>query len=191
MFRTNVGHDVIVEQGATLFDQASTVGHDIRAEQPAGIGIGGIAPGPAGSGSVGHDIHIEGVTGAGPGLNGDNYVCNTSVGHNLIVQQSASTAGHWYVGDFEPECGGGGVFVQQDLNVLHNANLVDVSENGTHPNPAFTGGIGHDLNVLNNATGYVVEGNVVGHDAHCGPTPNGHDGDFAANQAGDKNNGCT
>jgi hypothetical protein len=189
-FHTSVGHDVIVEKGATLFDQASTVGHDIKAEDPAGIGIGGIAPGPGGSGSVGHDIKIEGTSGAGPGIMGDNYVCNTTIGHDLVVEDSASAAGQWFIGDADPECPGGALFVKHDLNVVDNANMVDVSDNGTHPNPMFIGGIGHDLNVQGNAAGYVVEGNVAGHEATCGPAPNSHDTDGGTNSAPD-NDGCT
>ena len=190
---SSVGHDVIVNKGATLIDNAATVGHDIRADRPAAIGIGGNGPGQPGS--VGHDVRINGTTGAT--ASNDNYVCNTTVGHDVSVEGSAGGAGQWFIGDSEAQCGGGGVQVTHDLTVKNNANHVDVSENGTNPAGAFgglAGGVGHDLQVTGNLAGapngYVVEGNVVGHDATCAPAPNLSDGDFVANSAGHKNKGC-
>ena len=112
----------------------------------------------------------------------------------LVIQNSASTAGQWYVGDSDPECTGGAVQVGNDLNVTKNKNQVDVSENGTNAassNGGLAGGIAHDLNVTGNAAGFVVEGNIVGHDANCNPGPGVTDGDSAPNTAAHNNNGCT
>jgi hypothetical protein len=145
-----VQQDVNVGKGATLLDQGATVGHDIHADHPGGIGIGY-------GGSVGHDIHIDGLSGAGPGsYGGDNYVCNTTIGHDLAVQNTAIGAGTWYIGD-PPECTYGNT-VGHDLHVEHNANPLDVSHNT----------VTHDLQVQDNKPGpVVVSNNSAGHDAQC------------------------
>jgi hypothetical protein len=176
-----IGHDLIVQRGATLIDLGAAIGHDIHADSPAAIGIGS-------GGRVGHDIQINGTTGTVPG--GANSVCNTTVGHDLVIQGGASGSGPWVVGDFDEGCFGGGVLVQHDLNVQNNKVHVDVSDNGTNPG-GLAGGVGHDLNVQNNL-GQAVESNVVGHDANCQPkqTAADKDGDGIPNLAGHSNNGC-
>ena len=189
----NILQDVTGQPGGSLIDQAATIGHDLQAKNPVYIGIGGNGPGQGGS--IAGDVNITGVTGSVAGdSNNDNYVCNTQIGHNLVIQNSASTAGQWYVGDSDPECTGGAVQVGNDLNVTKNKNQVDVSENGTNPaagSGGLAGGIAHDLNVTGNAAGFVVEGNVVGHDANCNPGPGVTDGDSAPNTAAHNNDGCT
>jgi plastocyanin len=181
---TQIGHDVIVQPGGRLWDQQGSVGHDITANQPAGIAIGGFDT-PQG-GSVGHDITILGVTGNGP-RGGVNWLCNTHVGHDVTIANSASTAGKWDIGDLEPECGGGGITTGHDLNVVNNANQVDVSDNNEGlPPPPFA--IGHDLNVLGNALPPIVESNSARHDANC-QSDHTTDGDGVPNVAG-HNNSC-
>jgi hypothetical protein len=128
-----VGHDVIVLPGGNLWDKDGQVGHDITAINPAGVVIGGNGT-PTG-GMVGHDISILGVSGSGP--RNANWLCNTHVGHDVSILFSASTAAPWDIGDYQPECGGGGITV------------------------------GHDLNVFGNSLAPVVESNSVGHDANC------------------------
>ncbi len=178
-----IGHDVIVQPGGHLWDRGGQVGHDITASQPAGIGIGGFGT-PQG-GSVGHDITIDGVTGSGPTR--DNFLCNTHVGHDVTVENSAASATAWDIGDFQPECGSGGLTTGHDLNVINNQNSVDVSDNneGLPPPP---NAIGHDLNVFGNALAPVVESNTVSHDANC-QSDHTTDGDGVPNVAG-HNNTC-
>jgi hypothetical protein len=177
---TTVGHDVVVNAGATLVDSAGMISHDIKADKPASIGIGGSGPAPAGSGSVGHDVQINGITGGGPGGFGDNYVCNTKIGHDLTIQNSLAGAGFWLVGH-PAECTGGAVTVGHDLVAQNNANFVDV---GTNAPPR--GGIGHDLTVQNNPGGAFVFSNSAGHDATCqNNTPFGGFGNTAGH-----NNTC-
>lgn len=173
-----VGHDVIVQPGGNLWDKDGQVGHDITAIHPAGIAIGGNGS-PTG-GMVGHDITILGVSGSGP--RNTNWLCNTHVGHDVTIALSAPTAAPWDIGDYQPECGGGGITVGHDLNVLGNFNKVDVSDNneGLPPPP---NAIGHDLNVLGNALAPVVESNSVAHDANC-QWNHTTDGDGVPNVAG-------
>jgi len=180
---TIVGRDVIVEEGANLHDVAAHIGHDIDAYQPQFIGIGGSKGNP---GYVGHDVRIDGATGT-VGPNPFNFVCNTNIGRDLTIENSPSRPAVWYVGD-DPRCDGGNQ-VGHNLIVRNNQMHVDVSENGTNNGGGLRGGIGNNLNVIDN-TSVVVEGNVVGHDAKCEPAPGPSDGDFVANSVRDKNEGC-
>lgn len=198
---TTIGHDVIIGEGAQFYDKGGYIGHDVTADQPLFIGIGGTGTaGASQPGYVGHDISINGALGPNDpmALHNLNFVCNTNIGHDLTIENSTDNAQNpstWYVGDADGRCTGGGNQVGHDLNVLNNKTPVDVSDNGTSGgrtnNPSHPGGIGHDLNVTGNSPGYVVEGNVAGHDATCSPAPDSSDGDPTANSAGHKNNGCT
>jgi hypothetical protein len=185
---TSVGHDVIVQQGATLNDNGGQIGHDIRADRPSGIALHGLES----PGTVGHDVNVNGVSGSS---SEDQYneVCDTDIGHDLNITNSTGTAASWFVGDFdagtitgeESGCFDGAVQVTHDLSATNNANSVDISENGTNISANNNGGIGHDLNAINNNPS-IVEGNIVGHDANCSGTTT-KDSDPAANTAGHKN----
>jgi hypothetical protein len=185
---TVIGHDVNVSLGATLIDNAGIIGHDINANQPKGIGIGGSQPG-----LVGNDITINGASGAGPGTvtKGANYVCNTLVGNNLSIQHSTAAAGPWIIGDRDEQCTAGGNQVGANLTVSSNGNRVDVSDNeeGQYP---YAVGIGMNLTVTGNfvsATSPVVESNLVGQNATC-QAGTKKDGDGTPNTVGGTNNGC-
>jgi hypothetical protein len=183
---TQIGHDIIVQPGGRLRDSDGTVGHDVVATNPASFGLGGADMHPGGS--VGHDVIVNGVTGNGPqpGL-ADNWVCNATIGHDLVIENSAATAGQWDLGDMDLECGGGGLMVGHDFDVINNQNPVDVSDNDV-PGPPPPYSIGHDLNVFGNAVAPIVENNTVGHDANCQSNVTG-DGDGTSTTAG-HNNTC-
>jgi hypothetical protein len=61
LFGSTVGHDVIVNPGASLDDRGATIGHDVLGFSPLGVHVNG--GGQLGGGSVGHDVIINGVTG--------------------------------------------------------------------------------------------------------------------------------
>jgi hypothetical protein len=181
---TSVRHDVVVRRGATLTDEGGQIGHDIRADDPAGIGIGG-GTGAGGQpilGSVRHDVSLAGVSGAGPGRLGANYVCGTQIGHDLVVKRSSASAGEWVIGDTDAGLCSQGNKVRHDLRVRGNANRVDVSDNNVPARWA----IGHDLTVQGNALAPVVESNTVRHAASCQANRT-QDGDGTPNVAGRRN----
>ena len=157
-------HDLIILKGANLVDFGASVGHDVTANAPNSIEIGGVSGGNPGT--VGHDIQIVGITGTSPTGNG-NYVCNQHVGHDVVVEDSASSASEWFIGD--PGVTGGNLFgcgndVGHDLVAANNANVLDVSGNNPTDFMNPNAGIGHDLTVTNNTAGTTVSLNTAGHD---------------------------
>jgi hypothetical protein len=140
---------VIVQPGGTLIDRGASIGHDLKANQPVGIGVRG--------GSIGHDVQIDGVQGSGPGANGDNYLCDALIGHDVQIKNGAAGAGQFVIGD-APDCyNDPSNTIGHDLQVQNNANPVDVSNNG----------VGHDLHVQGNGGGTDVAYNQAGHAAQC------------------------
>ena len=107
-------HDVRVAAGGTLIPAEARVGHDLTADNPAGIAVLGAA--------VGHDLRIDGVSGSAAGSG--NYVYATTVGHDLVVRSGLGSAGGFGVGRT-----GGGNTVGHDLVVAGNANTVTVIGN--------------------------------------------------------------
>ena len=183
-----VGHDVVVNSGATLIDQGAKIGSDVQATSPKGIGIGAPSGRP---GSVGHDIQVTGLSGAGPGTGGSNYICNTDVGNNIEVTGSGNAAGQWIIGDRDEGCSAGADQIVNDLQVTSNKNRVDVSDNEFGVSP-YAVGIGDDLQVTGNtvtSTSPVVESNFVGNDAQC-QAGTKKDADGTPNVVGHNNQGC-
>src|ERR1700730_17380267 len=181
---SSVGHDVVVQSGATLIDEGARIGHDIRANKAAGVGIGaGIGPkGELVRGSVRHDGSLHGVSGAAAGSSGTNYVCSTDIRHDLVVAHSSASAGEWVIGDGDPGLCSQGVEVGHDLRAQDNANHLDISDNNVPAKWA----IGHDLTVHGNAQPPVVESNTARHDASCQPD-HAQDGDGSPNTSGHHN----
>ena len=185
-----IGNDVIVNSEATLIDNAAVIGHDIDANQPKGIGIGGFG---STMGSIGHDVNVTGITGAGPGTKtpGDNYICHTAIKHDIEVRYSASKAGEWLIGDVDEECRGGGNQIGNNASIRDNANRVDISDN-MQGESSFIAGIGKNLTVTGNLVSLitpVVESNFVAGNATCqAGTTKDHDG--TANVVDGRNNGC-
>ena len=182
----SVGHNVVVNSGATLIDQGAIIANDVQAASPKGIGIGG-------GGSLGHDIQISGTTGTGPGTvhAGDNYICATQIGNDVNVLNSASKAGPWIIGDKDEECSSGGNLIGHNLDVQGNHNRVDVSDN-MQGQPPYAGGIGNNLNLSGNtvtSTSPIVESNFIGDEANC-QAGTKMDGDGTRNVVGVQNNGC-
>ena len=183
-----VGHDVIVNSGATLIDQGAKIGNDLQATSPKGIGIGAPAASP---GSVGHDIQVTGITGAGPGTGGSNYICNTDVATDVQITGSSSGAGQWIIGDKDEGCSTGADQIGNDLQVTSNKNRIDISDN-MFGVPPYEVGIGDDLQVTGNtvtSTSPVVESNFIGNTAQC-QTGTKKDADGTPNVVGVSNQGC-
>lgn len=143
---TTVTNDVNVQKGGTLLMVQSSIGHNLKADHPQGIGI-------YLDSSIGNDANIDGTTG-GSG-DGFNYICKTSIGHDLNVVNSAATASPWSIGG--SDCGVGNT-VGHDLNVNKNKNSVDVSRNV----------VANNMSVSGNTGGGSVTDNTVTHDANCG-----------------------
>jgi hypothetical protein len=184
-----IGGSVIVSSGATLTDNGAQIADDIQATSPKGIGLAGSASGP---GSVGIDVEITGVSGSGPGtiVKGSNYICDTEIGHDLQITGSRSKAGPWIIGDQRSgeECGRGGNQIGTDMQVVNNANSVDISDNMKGSPPTSNVGIGHDLQETGNAvtsTSPVVANNYIGYDAECEAHTKG-----TSNIVGHNNEGC-
>lgn len=185
-----ITHDLTVLQGARLMDRGAYIGHDVRANSPASMDMGGVPNGPPGT--VGHDIHIQGTTGPGS-TSVVNLVCNQQVGHDIVVQKSLGTATAWLIGDpgqavFGGDFYGCGNNVAHDLVVKDNANSVDVTGNrvGAYNNTGAPAGIGHDLRVENNSGGATVNLNSAGHDCtQSNNSPYSGNGNTAGN-----NNNC-
>lgn len=158
----NILHDLIILKGANLVDFGASIGHDVTANAPNSLEIGGVSGGNPGT--VGHDIEIVGTTGTSP--TGTNYVCNQHVGHDVVVEDSASTASPWFIGDpgNNSNLFGCGNDVGHDVVAANNANPVNVSGNNPTDFENPNAGIGHDLTVTNNTAGATVNANTVGHD---------------------------
>src|SRR3954471_16198213 len=92
--RSQIGHDVRVERGATLINHGGRIGHDVHADDPAGIGLG--SNGKSLLGRIGHDVHISGVTGSA--LAGNNFICSTRIGHDVHIEHGAASAGPFVIG---------------------------------------------------------------------------------------------
>ncbi len=108
-----IQNDLQVGRGAFLIVDGASIGHDLHADQPNGIGIVGA--------DVDHNLVVNGVAGAGPGPNGDNYVCGTTVGHDLNIEHSAAGAGIWQIGS--AVCGGANT-VGHNTHIDDNATAV-------------------------------------------------------------------
>lgn len=185
-----VGDNVTVDQGATLIDQGATIQNDVTATDPKGMGIGGYN---GTQGKIENDLTINGVTGKGPGTvnPGDNYICDTYIANNAVVENSATAAGEWIIGDQDEECSGGGNEIDANLTVTNNNNRVDISDN-RRGNPPYSVGIGHNLSVTGNlvsATAPVVESNFIGDNATC-QTGTKEDADGSPNIVEGTNHGC-
>ena len=159
-----VTNDVNVQSGGTLLMKQSSIGHNLKADHPAGIGI-------YLNSSIGNDAVIDGVTG-GSG-DGYNYICYTHVGHDLNVVNSAASASPWAIGS-SADCGVSDT-VDHNLNVNKNKNAVDVSRNH----------VGNVMSVTGNTGGTTVQDNQVGSDANCGS--NSPPTSYSGNTAGGKN----
>ena len=195
--------DVVVPSGAScILGSGVTVNHDVTVNKAGSLSDSGASVGhdiqasqpnsiDIGHGAtVGHDLHVTGTTGVVAPAFPFNDICNATVGHDLVITGSASAATSWIIGDSDGPAGcARGVGVGHDMNVTNNATAVDVSENSSAP-ASHGGSIGHDLNVTGNAGPTFVEGNQVGHDANCSaPTTSPGDGDFTPNTTG-HNNSC-
>ena len=187
---TSIGRDVLVGQGATLIDSAGVIGRDIVATNPQGIGIGGFL---GQSGRVGRNIVISGASGRGPGTvtPGDNYICHTQIGQSVTVQNTATGAGEWIIGDQDEECSGGGNILGTNLTVAGNDVRVDVADNRAGAFP-YSQGIGRNLLVSGNlvsAISPVVESNFAGMNATC-QAGTVQDADGSPNAVQGTNSGC-
>jgi hypothetical protein len=147
-----VTEDVVVLEKATLWDQAASIGGDILAFEPAGIGIGY-------GGNVGHNVVIDGVTGSGPTGGfppGNNYLCNTKIGGSAFIFDGESTASQFDIG--APLSCSTPLTVAGDLVVADNENAVNIGGNT----------VKHNLWVVENAPkGATVNGNMVTGRARC------------------------
>ena len=141
-----INHDLNLQHGSSLWDNGATVGHDIKADHPAGFGVFAHP-------TIGNNISVNGVTGSTS--DGFNFICSATVGANVNVSGSASTAGAWSIGG--SDCGLGNLSIGNDLVVNNNLNAVDVSRNS----------VTHDMHVDGNTGGTTVSSNTVGHDATC------------------------
>lgn len=99
---STVGHDVIVQKGASFFPGGTTIGHDVRADEAFLIELGDPNNGTTWT-TVGHDVIVEKTTGPEPY---GNFICQTKIGGNLLIEKSRASVTQWDIGYPDPpNCG--------------------------------------------------------------------------------------
>ncbi len=142
---STIGHDVIVESGASFFIGGTTIRHDLIATNAALIELGDPNNGTTET-VIGGNAIISGTVG---GVPFGEFICQTHIVHNLSISYTAKTASGWDIGAPEP------------ANCGRNSTPGDIIGN----NATFNGNAGAYLDMGYNKVGYdlVFIGNNEGY----------------------------
>lgn len=185
LHNVTVEKDVVVLENARLVVLGSTIGDDLRADEPASIRIDCRQANTEDTACsdfsvVGDDIVVSGTTGEPDPVDGSsfpNYICNgTRVGDDVEITESGPNA-RWQIGG-APVCTQpvSGNFIGGDLEVEENRATVNIDRNR----------IVKDLEVEDNEALVTITNNVIGDDLDCDDNnPDPAPGTAGTNQVGD------
>ncbi len=147
---STVGHDVIVQSGASFFPGGTKIGHDVRADHAFLIEIGDPNNGN-GETTVGKDVIINNTTGPEPY---GSFICQTKIGHDLIIENSRASVTQWDIGYPDPpNCGRNRTpydVIGHNAIFRNNANSLLVGEDRVSGQITITHNHGHPNDLVDN-----------------------------------------